>query len=350
MNNINDIDKLIGEIKSSPLYYLFLSSRELFHTNFWFWLSTLNKEETIKLFTDSNLDGEIDFKREHKQSSDNIKSVIDLLISSNKSPKIAIENKVLDFPTTNQLDRIVSSFGEEKGKKNVEYILTTLFWTENLHFDSWTVKTYKDISNTIDPKKFTKDDYYIKLIADYKNFIFNLSSLTEKIEISQDFDFAQAIVDKELFIRLNDLKLWEGYQKLRASQLVNEFSSQYYNEHKVIFKYGVNSAKNAVIDFVINLKDGYNIGIQIENNQYRKFITGSKHIDFASNLQNNNVFFVNEWQSPHKKRMLGYEPDFQYQYEKINKMSFKELFNRINSSIQEITKNLAKIESYIPKS
>ncbi len=272
-----------------------------------------------------------------------MKSYIDLLIRSNKSPKIAIENKVKDFPTTDQLDRIVGSFGEEN---EMEYILVTLFWVENLHFNSWTVKTYKDISNAIDPEKFTKDDYHIKIIADYRNFIFNLSSLTEKIEISKDFDFAQKIVDKELYNRLDELKLWEGYQKLRASHLVIEFAK--FNSGNAKLKYSVNSAKNAVMDFIIELIDGYNIGIQIENNQYRKFITGSKHDTFASNLQSENVFFAKEYLSPRKKKMLGYKPDFQYQYETINKMSFIDLFKRINIDITYITSNKTIIESYIP--
>jgi hypothetical protein len=123
MSNINNA---IEKIKTSPLFYLFLSSRELFHTNFWFWLSNLNKIETIKLFTDKNFDGNLTFKREHNQKNGEFKSTVDLFISSDNSQDVdvTIENKVKDFPTNEQLERIKNSFGTTIP----ELILTTLFW------------------------------------------------------------------------------------------------------------------------------------------------------------------------------------------------------------------------------
>ena len=97
---INQIENVIEKLKGSPLYYLFLSSRELFHTSFWYWLSTLNKHETLKLFVESeNGDGHLNFKREHSQKYGEDKSAVDLLISCDGKPYVVIENKVKDFPT-----------------------------------------------------------------------------------------------------------------------------------------------------------------------------------------------------------------------------------------------------------
>jgi len=46
--------------------------------------------------------------------------------------------------------------------------------------------------------------------------------------------------------------------------------------------------------------------------------------------------------------MLGYKPDFQYQYEKIKRISYKDLFNKINDEIQLIINNRDEINSIIP--
>ncbi len=103
---MNSLETIINDLKSSPLLYLFVSSRELFHSNFWFWLSTLNQIETTKLFSLKENNQCFGFKREHNQSFNDFKSSVDLLISVDNLPRIVIENKVKDFPTYEQLQRI----------------------------------------------------------------------------------------------------------------------------------------------------------------------------------------------------------------------------------------------------
>ena len=85
---MNNIQNTIEKLKSSPLFYLFLSSRELFHTNFWFWLSTINETETIKLFSSITINNNLKFKREHNQSSGEFRSKVDLYITNNGNKKI----------------------------------------------------------------------------------------------------------------------------------------------------------------------------------------------------------------------------------------------------------------------
>lgn len=341
---MNNIDNTIEKIKSSPLFYLFLSSRELFHTNFWFWLSTLNKEETIKLFTDKTIDGNLTFKRELNQNNGEFKSTVDLFISSDNSnnKNVAIENKVKDFPTIEQLDRIRNSFGTV----TPELILTTLYWTKDLTFNGWTVKTYREISTAIIPEKFSDDRYYQDLITDYKQFILNLATLVDLLEIKQEYDFAISL-NKELYSKLNDIKLWEGYQKLRASHLLYHFNET--NIHNVTTYYRINNQK-ATIDFTISLKGDYKIGIQIEDCQYRKFITGPNHFQFSESLRFNNLFFDNSWKSPHKKNMMSYNPNFKYQYEKIGMIKYETFFKKINDDISTIKKNIDNLIKQIPSS
>jgi hypothetical protein len=337
---MNNIDTTIEKLKTSPLFYLFLSSRELFHSNFWFWLSTINKTETIKLFTDKNIGNNLIFEREHNQSSGEFKSTVDLVISSENSQKIAIENKVKDFPTIGQLERIKNSFGTT----TAELILTTLFWTNELEFNGWTVKTYRQISEAIKPKNFTDNSYYQDLISDYKEFTSTLASLTEQLNITQEYDFAISL-NKELYNKLNDIKLWESYQKLRASHLLFCFNKS--NIHNVTTAYGINNQK-VTIDFVLPITSEYKIGIQIEDNHYRKFIIGPKHVQFSENLRSNNIFFNNVWMSPQKKTMMSYKPNFKYQYEKIGKIKSDDLFKKINDDILAINNDIENIRKHIP--
>ncbi len=332
------IDTTIEKLKSSPLFYLFLSSRELFHSNFWFWLSTLNKTETAKLFSDKSVTSDITFKREHNQSSGEFKATVDLYVSD----KIAIENKVKDFPTAVQLERIKNSFG----KSDIAFVLTTLFWTDELSFSGWSVKTYKNISDAIVPIKFTNDIYYQNLISDYKQFSLNLSELAEQLEIKQEYDFAISL-NKVLYGKLNEIKLWEGYQKLRASHLLIHFNKS--NTLNITTAYGINNQK-ATIDFVLDLKDGYKLGIQIEDIQYRKFVIGRKAGKFAENLIASNLFLNNAFLGRGKKPYLNYGDTFKYQYEKIEKIIFKDFFEKINNDFQNINNEIDNIKGQIPSS
>jgi len=335
---MSKIDTTIEKLKLSPLFYLFLSSRELFHSNFWFWLSTLNKTETAKIFSDKLVTNEISFKREHNQRNGEFKATVDLYVPN----KIAIENKVKDFPTIGQLERIKNSFG----KSEIEFVLTTLFWTNELSFNGWTIKTYKNISDSLDPVNFTSDTYFQSLISDYKKFLHNLSELAEQLEIKQEYDFAISS-NKILYEKLNEIKLWEGYQKLRASHLLIHFNKS--NTNNVTTAYGINNQK-ATIDFVIDLKDGYKLGIQIEDIQYRKFVIGRKAGEFAENLIGCNLFLNNTFLGRGKKSYLNYGNTFKYQYEKIEKITFKDLFEKIYNDLQIINNEIDNIKEQIPSS
>ncbi|MGC9375486.1 MAG: hypothetical protein ACP5DQ_10665 [Bacteroidales bacterium] len=336
---MNSIDKIIEKIKQSFLFYLFLSSKELFHTNFWFWLSILNPQETIKLFSDKNINGNLTFKREHNQSNGKQRSKVDLLISSNNVPCVVIENKIKDFPKVEQLLRIKNSFD----KIIPDFILATLFWTEDFVLNGWNVRTYKDISNKIEPNKFTEIRYYKDLIYDYKQFTKSLASLSELLEINDKYDFAISF-KKDLYNKLNEIKLWEGYQKLRASHLLYHFNST--NIHHLKTNYSIHHQK-ATIDFEMNLKNEYKLGIEIEDNQYRKYVKGHHAKQFAENLIKNNIFLF-AIKERKNKPYLNYGEHFKYQYDKIEKIPFSNLFDRINNEFSDIKIIIDKIEKQIP--
>lgn len=326
----------IQKLKASPLFYLFLSSRELFHTNFWLWLSEVNKKETVQLFSKKGLLNDNRFIREHNQKFGAYKAKIDLYIEG----AVVIENKVKDFPSAEQMQRIKQAF---EGK-DVEFVLATLFWFEELNFEDWKIITYRDISGKINPERYTQDPYRLHLINDYKSFLINLAELAEQLEIKHAYNFAIAF-ETEIFRQLNSIKLWEGYQKMRASHLLYQYNK--HNIHDVKTGYSVNNQK-ATIDFVVPITEGYNVGIQIENDQYRKFVSGKNAGGFASALIQNEVFLNSAFQGRGKKPFLNYGEHFKYQYEVlVSVLTFDELFTRVNKDIAEILKHKEAIKSLI---
>ena len=64
------------------------------------------------------------------------------------------------------------------------------------------------------------------LIDRYKSFILKLSELATLLPRTRDYDFAIKF-DQDLFTALNEIKFWEVYQKMRASELVFDFIKNY---------------------------------------------------------------------------------------------------------------------------
>lgn len=319
------------------MFYLFLSSRELFHTNFWLWLSEVNKKEAVKLFTSKILSNDVQFKREYSQKFGEIKAKIDLYIEAS----VVVENKVKDFPTSDQMQRIKYVF---QGK-DVEFVLTTLFWFDDLRFEDWTIKTYRSISEDIIPNQFTSDNYHLSLITDYKSFLMNLAELAEQLAIKYEYNFAIAF-ETEVYRQLNGIRLWEGYQKMRASHLLYQFKK--HNIHQVKTGYSINNQK-ATIDFVVQITDDYSVGIQIENNQYRKFVSGKNASGFAHELIRSNKFLNPRFHGRGNKPFLNYGEHFKYQYELIEQiLTFQVLFARVNNDIAQILADKNHLISLIP--
>lgn len=356
------LTELIRDLKKSPLFYMFVSSRELFHTNFWYWLKKLNPVEMLKLFSDQEFvidDGTI-FSREYRQGRKEKKAIIDLAIHHQKKPIIVIENKIKDFPTQSQLSRIQESFNDDN---TIKYILVTLFWQNDLKFEGWETVSYLELSQRIIPENFVSNEndphkkiYFQNLIQDYKAFTSKLAEIAMELKVNQEYDFAKSHKG-DLFQILNESKLWEGYQKLRASHLIQCFSnSGYYKDLfgklPITLNYSVNN-KKATLDFFFTILKAenikYTIGIQIEDNQFRSFVNGNNGKQFAEKLLEKNLFFDAAYLSKKKREsFLKYGTHFKYQYTEIEQQSFEDLFRKINAKLSEILKFKEEIIACIP--
>jgi len=343
---MEELDIIINRLRQNPLFYISQTSKELFHSNFWGWLAHLNTLETIRIFTEREFDnGYYNFKREHNQSilldGKRIKSKNDFVLFEGVNPVMVIENKVKDFPSKEQLERIRISFNNN----TIEFVLVTLFWVDGILFQGWeNVKRYSDIANRINSERFTNDPFELSLISHYKEFCQILHSLALIIHIEESYDFTYSF-NNDLLGRLNQVKLAEGYLKMRSSHLLLNYVKPY---DCITYSSSINHQK-ATISFNYPLRDGYSAGVQLEDNQFRYYIQGTRNETFAENLRENNVFFRINWTSPTGLPYLGYSPDFKYQFDVLAEpVPFNELFKKINQALLFIHNNVEDIESLIP--
>lgn len=346
---MNKIYDLVKQLKNEPLFYLFVSSKELFHSNFWYWMgkkTDFGSDLTPQLFSSKILVNP-NFKREVRKSKKSEKGekaskglIVDLVIYENDKPKIIIENKVKDFPTVEQLERIREAFSFDEG---IDFVLTSLYPVRNNIYPKWNILSYKDIAKSINPEKFSNNEFHVSLIREYQKFISLLSDLAHELPCNSNYDFAISF-SKDLFNTLNEIKLWEGYQKMRASDLLQKFKDKYAD---IETYYSINHQK-ATIGFTYNIKN-YNLGIQIENDQFRKFISGKNAKKIACHMMSSNIFFDEILNQERKsKDFLKYNDDWTYQYTKLKKpLPFDELFEMINFEMGYLKSNHKKIETFI---
>ena len=205
-------------LRESPLFNLSLSSKELFHSNFLWWLGSNERtfplfKQTMEKFVGKKLQwtfGEICVEREKKH--------FDLCVRNKTGQQVLLilENKVKSIPTQKQLD------GYCNDKLKVEnYVLLSLA-TEfpdktAIEKDTcWKICSYADLAGVLETKFDGLTPYEQSLINDYRTFILSLHELAQQWinEVTADSLFITKRPDKVEECRLHDL-----YDKLRFSKL-----------------------------------------------------------------------------------------------------------------------------------
>ena len=357
---------IIAEMQKTPMFYLFSSSRELFHSNFWAWLFTLNQSETLSILGVKNTFGNeiLNLEREErfsskKENNDEYKAIADVTFKSANELKALVENKVKDFPTKEQLDRIYEACNSSR----TQFIVATLFAFEGMNYGQyWTIRTYKEIAESIKSTSFTNDTYYRNLIEDYQKFMLLLSEFAEHqdLKVSEQYDFSR-IHKSKLFNELDKVKLSQAFLKMRSSHLMLKF-----NEYKKVkpklqdIEAGYSiaaSSQDACITFALKLVGEYRIGIQIEGNNLRRFVSvgsSSANIDdFARKILNSNFdFFDTELKRKRKgkndEEIFYTYTNFRYQNFTLTEKAFSDLFDRISREFEAIEQNKQLILSCVP--
>lgn len=229
-------------LKESPMLYLSSGSKELFHSNFLYWLGIRYRDTFQKMmskFCDINREWPDGWRvrREHNH--------LDLCITYDR-PKtsrkknsgtdehvfVIVENKVKSVPDITQLKRYEDLYDENR-KKGCTYVLLSLmkdFHGKDILKDEkkWQIRNYEDLAEEIRNmfvKEFPVSNEHIQYVKDYCVYIENLSKLAEEWIIDDSKSFLTP-VDEFGELRLNDI-----YQKIRYAQIAAKLARRLADEN-----------------------------------------------------------------------------------------------------------------------
>lgn len=176
-------ENAVDYLKTSPMFNLSLSSKELFHSNFLYWIYIVNRDAfrallgAIGIKTD-DWDENWEARREHLN--------FDLCVIDKSNEKIfaVIENKVKSIPTAEQLAKYNEKIKKRFGDVCVPKILLALTESkidESNNVEDWQYVNYEQICGTLLSGDFQSffSDYQKELINDYAKFVKALITLAE---------------------------------------------------------------------------------------------------------------------------------------------------------------------------
>lgn len=258
---------LCTKLQESPMFQLSLSSKELFHSNFLYWIWQISPSMfqyvITQLFMKANrpIDcGEWPVCFEVKREYNNF----DLCVISKQEMSnnqgyvwLVIENKVKSIPRLSQLQEyICKSDKNSENSKHLLLSLSTSFPKKKQIEKDWAITNYGILSDIlkdcISESKFVINNYQSAIISDYADFIANLHKLQESWQIKTDETFIPKI--NFYGLRINDL-----YDKYRFSKLYT-----------------------LLIERFEKIKDKLNIRI-IEDSSRKEIFTGG-HVPQAQNI------------------------------------------------------------------
>lgn len=294
-------------LNASPLYNLSLSSKELFHSNFLYWIGKNHPELFVAIFKDlgcvaSWSDDNWKIKREHLN--------FDICIETPDGIKFVLENKVKSIPMKRQLDE----YEVKLVNKECDFVLLSLatdFPDKKAieEKNKWKIKNYENLYVAIinNKNKFVSDSYSLALIEDYCGFIINLHNLSRYWEVKDDSPFLLRPDEDVQDLRIGDLrdKIWnsqacvklmselERVCQVKAFYCWNIWEIRDYGE--CLSKLYVNWAfthGQGLLEVKVKINKDFVMLIQLQGNRYChgvEWISGEKirHADFWKKTQDN---------------------------------------------------------------
>ncbi len=219
------------------MFQLSLASKELFHSNFLFWIWQLNhklfKTMIQKLTSDPTIgsDWPSDYilKREYNH--------YDLcVLGENNKVLLVIENKVKSIPTLKQLNEYL-----REGHRHVLLSLSSDF-PEKEKIEHWEIVNYETLSKTL--KELSThhaiSPYHKSIIDDYSGMIHHLHQVQLEWSIDANADFFNSD-NNCVILRINDIK-----EKIRFSKMLVMLKKLLVN------KLGIEPDLNTDRDYVFN--------------------------------------------------------------------------------------------------
>lgn len=347
-------EKLELKLKNLPIFWMSLSSKELFHSNFISWILESYPKEMGSFFCQMLKLESVFIITKLKREKFNVDISFYL-----GDTIILIENKVKSIAYEEQL----TEYNELYKNQKKEFILLSLK-KPTIDIKNWKYLDYMDLLNQLEYLISNEDfnSYHKNLINDYVKFMRILSNEIlpliniEKIQISNLYK--KETKENKLLEELTELRmhdfflkgLFEDAAKFLKEKLTIENNLKITSKNifkcteKNIFSvtFGMSRAQG-ILDIKYKINSDFIIGIQIQGLQYRQFIE-SKNESYIKNkfnelLENKKWFsFSNQLKRNNNLEIYPLEKDL------LNKN--KEKFNKFDSSLGLFLYRSVKINSF----
>ncbi len=292
-------------LKSSPLFAFSLGSRELLHTNYLAWLF-----EQDNTFVEAILDVKVE---EHSQvevfrEKHHLDIVVQIKTPSDAVLLLVIEIKVKDTPRAEQLAKYDKTLSEQfpaSATKKFVFTLAPARGDIEKEKTGWKIVRFKEVSEKLKmaaaAKPLTQPSHKA-ILDEYIELLDNLHGVIEEVcvedtEEQNGLRYWWVEPSKKLKDELKELRFDDTIKKLRASFLLDDILKELRSNHQNIwnllpkdggvsgkseiefdFKYGLTNKTPLVeIRFIRKTnKSELTIGIQIQGNQYRRYIEFSR--------------------------------------------------------------------------
>ena len=375
--------ELKKKIEKSPMFQLSLGSKELFHTNFLYWLWKAEPKAFWRIMgsfgikTDDK--GSLVVKREWEHLD---LSIVHETVKKKKGKDVkivdnivaVIENKVKSIPRIKQLDNYNKEIEKVNKDNECKKILLALIDPGFDHNEEgWSCFTYEKYRGFIeDCLTIIENDYDRCIIEDYYNMIDTLISFKDEwlredfssmkymdiIEDSSVKDDEVFSVDDYIDLRINDLRHKIIFSKMFSSLEVNLKKHNPETEIETVtdifeknipltIGYGMTNA-TGLIEAKVIINADYLLGIQVQGYQYRHFIEFS------------NSSCVKEFIRKELQDMFGpnHKEEFDISNKKIcsyknreGKKTFQYVYRRIrqDETVDDVVKNIVDDVEYLMK-
>lgn len=278
-DRINNLKTIADELERMPMYQFFLAGRELFHSNFLFWLFHSRCKAILEIFG-------IPIEKFKKVERE--KKNIDLTVTLIDGRRLLIENKFKAVVDSTQLQKYTKNnntsstdlhiilspdalgdFAEENSIASTLEKYTVGEWKSG---GRWYHLSYSDLIGEL---KAVDDVYvkdYVKMVRRTLDFLENVRQADAAgkriywFDTDANFKTQDAIAER--------IKIQDMLQKRRAQKFASELKAKLQTLSNATIDLDVKSGftrKKPLVEAFVNLPNSdFAIGIQIQEDQFRR--------------------------------------------------------------------------------
>lgn len=290
MRIINLVKKPIQTLEDSAVYAMSLGSRELYHSNVWWWL--INNDHTfVKVFVGDLVSCESVIRVTREEGNRDITIWVKAGNDGAEEKAIVIENKLKSIPTTQQLEGYTNDLGDAfecgvlTGFGDPSPVFVGKDWAiqlEGLPNKPWRFVSYKVIASSI---RVCLRESKSKIIQQNKEtieqYIKDIDSLYEIVTgiEKDDPETVCHIWDKEI----DDLGIQDLINKRMGSRFISYFLNRaakekqpFLNNHYFRCGQGFNRKKTGMDFRFSSWLDNHDkyvlVGVTIDGDEYRRTV------------------------------------------------------------------------------